>query len=90
MGFNKAIRSQIKNLTAEDLIRALKKDGWERIKKRGAVQHFYNPNRESGKRRIAVHYHPKKTYGLGLLESLIEAAGWNENDLKRLKIIKRK
>lgn len=89
MGFPKAIRDQIKNLTAKDLINALVKDGWEQEKRRGAIQHFYHPNREEGKNRIAIHYHPKKTFGISLLELLIENAGWDEKDLKRLKLIKR-
>ena len=88
MGFPKAIRDQIKNLTAKDLINALTKDGWCQEKKQGAVQHFYNPDRRE-KNRIAIHYHPKKTFGIKLLELLIEDAGWDEKDLKRLKLIKR-
>ncbi len=90
MGFSKPIRDQLKNLTAENLINALLKDGWERENKRGAIQRFYHPNRDNDKNRITIHYHPKKTYGIKLLETLIENAGWNEKDLKRLKLIRRK
>ncbi|MDE2825820.1 MAG: type II toxin-antitoxin system HicA family toxin [Bacteroidota bacterium] len=69
---------------------ALEKDGWIREKKRGAIQHFYHPDKEEGKNRIAIHHHPKKTFGISLLESLIiKRAGWDAQDLKRLKLIKR-
>jgi len=81
MGFSKLIRDQLKNLTAENLINALLKDGWERENKRGAIQRFYHPNRDNDNNRITIRYDPKKTYGIKLLETLIENAEWNEKGL---------
>lgn len=60
MGFSKAIRDQIKNLTAKDLINALAKDGWEQEKRRGAIQHFYHPNRKEGKTELPFIIIPKR------------------------------
>ena len=77
------IWAQLKNITADELIRALENDGW---KLRGG----------SGSRRIylkglklaSIHYHPKKSYGRDLLRDLLIDIGWNEEDLKRLKLVK--
>ena len=40
------------------------------------------------RRRVVVHYHPRKTYVPGLLKAPLEATVWSEKDLKRLKLIK--
>jgi hypothetical protein len=37
--------------------------------------------------KIAIHYHPQKTYGLRMLSDLFATIGWTEQDLKRLKLI---
>jgi len=37
---------------------------------------------------VVIHYHPRKTYGPGLLKGLLADIGWDEKDLKRLKLIK--
>lgn len=84
MSFSKNVWNQLKNTTAERLIKALEKDGWERDEKRGAVQVYYKPNGQ----RITIHYHPKKTYGANLLKGILSDIGWSEADLKRLKLIK--
>ena len=41
-------------------------------------------------RRVVIHYHPKKTYGPGLLKDLVRDIGWTDDDLIRLKLIKKK
>lgn len=94
--YPKAAWEQLKNKTVQDLDKALKRDGWElernkgRQGKKGASTIAYrHPQRPAGKNRIVLHPHPKKTMNAGLLKDLIEAAGWNEEDLSRLKLIKR-
>ena len=37
--------------------------------------------------RVSVHYHPKKTYGEKMLKALLDDIGWDDKDLKRLKLI---
>ena len=81
----RAVWEQIKNLTCEELQDALQKDGFLLEGKRGATQSYRHPDG----RRVVIHYHPGKTYGGKLIEDLIDDIGWNENDLKRLKLIKR-
>ncbi len=75
---------QIRNVTADELIRALERDGWDEEERRGATRRFI----EDGD-RVVIHYHPQKTYGPRLLKGLIADTGWGVPDLKRLKLIKR-
>ncbi len=86
MAFSTNVWNQVKNLTADKLIRALERDGWERDVSIGKQLGFYKTG-VPGK-RIVIHYHPQKTYGPKLLKALIEDIGWTETDLIRLKIIK--
>ena len=79
------IKGQLSNLTSKELIRALRKDGWEQEEDRKATIAF-----RKGSDRVVVHYHPKKTYGYRLLKGLIHDIGWSAQDLKRLKLISKK
>ena len=84
--YSRSVWSQPKARTADDLIRGLKKDGWKQEETRGATlsfaKHVPHP------RIVVVHYHPKKSYGPKLLKRLLDDIGWDEEDLKRLKLIK--
>jgi len=84
MKFPPHVWSQLKNKSADDLISALKKDGWNPDEKIGAQQVWRHPDG----RRVSIHYHPKKTYGPKLLKALLEDIGWTESDMRRLKLIK--
>lgn len=84
MTFPGHIWKQIKNVTADRLIEALLKDGWVWDETRGAEQVFWG----AGGKRISIHYHPKKTYGPGLLKALLADTDWTEDDMRRLKLIK--
>lgn len=85
MAFSASVWSQLKNITADDLISALKKSGWELEPDcKGAIQVYRNSSGD----RVSVHYHPKKTYGPKLLKGLICDIGWTEPELKKLKLIK--
>jgi predicted RNA binding protein YcfA (HicA-like mRNA interferase family) len=76
--------AQLRNLTVEELIRALEKDGAIWDDSHGGVRVY---KLKSGF-KITIHYHPKKTFGPQLLSELLEKIGWTEADLKRLKLIK--
>ena len=85
MAFSANTWDQIKNKTAEELMSALEKDGWELEPEcTGAIQVYRNQNGN----RVAIHYHPKKTYGPKLLKNLLSDIGWDEKDLRRLKLIR--
>jgi len=76
---------QLRNLTADQLKKALEKDGWALDARRGAQHVYWHP---SG-RRVSIHYHPRKTYGPRLLQGLLDDIGWTVEDLRRLKLIKK-
>lgn len=86
----KHIWAQLKNLTAQDLINALDKEGsgWMKVHIRGAEHVYYNPRRPPNRRYVSIHLHPGKTYGPKQLKGLLSAIGWTEDDLRRLKLIK--
>lgn len=85
MAFSPAVWSQLKNKTADELVAALRRDGWERESTPGAIHVYRHP--DSGK-RATIHYHPRKTYGPKLLQSLLNDIGWSEEHMRRLKLIK--
>ena len=78
------IWSQLKNLTADDIIHALIKDEASWDDSHGGVRVY---KLKTGF-KITIHYHPGKTYGPRLLSDLLEKIGWTEADLKRLKLVK--
>ncbi len=84
MAFPSHIWNQLKNTTAKELTKALERDGWKQDESRGAILVYLHPDG----RRITIHYHPNKTYGVGLLKGLLSDIGWDEKDFKRLKLIK--
>jgi predicted RNA binding protein YcfA (HicA-like mRNA interferase family) len=85
MAFSQNVWDQVRNKTADDLISALDRDGWA-IEPgcKGAILVYRHPDG----RRVGIHYHPRKTYGPKLLKGLIADIGWEEPDLKRLRLIK--
>lgn len=80
----RALWNQLKNITVDELIRALEQDGWVLARAKGAQRWYRHP---SG-RGISVHYHPRKTFSPKLLRWLLEHIEWNESDLKRLKLVR--
>jgi len=84
MSFPSHVRKQLKNITADEPIRALERDGWQRDESQGAEQVY----RHIDGRRVSIHYHPRKTFGPKLLKNLLADIGWDISDLKRLKPIK--
>jgi predicted RNA binding protein YcfA (HicA-like mRNA interferase family) len=84
MQYPRNVWQQLKNLTADDLISALKRDGWAADPCSGAYHPFIHP---VTRRRVIIHYHPQKTYGQGLLKGLLEDIGWDETALVRLGLV---
>ncbi len=74
---------QLKSCSCDDLVRALKKDGWIEDGKNGAI-HGY----KKGSNRVTIHYHPGKTYGPKLLKQLLEDIGWSADEMRACKLIK--
>lgn len=42
----------------------------------------------TGRKRVVIHFHPKKQYGPRLIRYLVRDIGWSDEDLRRLKMIK--
>jgi predicted RNA binding protein YcfA (HicA-like mRNA interferase family) len=84
MEYSAQVWEQLKNLTAEEIVRALIKDGWVKEKGSGGIRIYLGPD----KKRVGIHYHPHKTFGPKLLKGLLEDIGWTESDFERLKLIK--
>ncbi len=84
MKFSRNVWSQLKNKTADDLIAALIKDGWDLDEKVRTERIYRHPDG----RHVSIHYHPGKTYGPNLLKALLNDIGWSASDMRRLKLIK--
>lgn len=81
--------AQLKSKTSSELKKTLEKDGnWELIKTDGG-RHFYE--HQSRGNIVEIHVHPsnKKGYGENMLKGILENIGWSEDDMIRLKLIKR-
>ncbi len=88
MAYSADVWRQLRNITVDELIRALERDGW--VKDSGGKTsgtRAYTKG-ESPRKRVVIHYHPGKTYGDKFLKGLLESIGWSEDDLRRLKLIK--
>jgi predicted RNA binding protein YcfA (HicA-like mRNA interferase family) len=77
--------SRLRSLTAREIIRALRRDGFEMERQSGSHQQYYH---EDG-RRVTVSFHrPGDTFSIRLLRIMIEVqARWTETDLRRLDLL---
>ncbi|KWB54209.1 type II toxin-antitoxin system HicA family toxin [Burkholderia ubonensis] len=85
MSFPGHIWDQLRSISADELIGALERDGFELEPGPGSIRIYRHPTTKS---RVSVHYHPNKTFGPKLLKGLLEDIGWSVDDLKRLKLVK--
>jgi len=79
--------TKLRSLTAKKIIRALLKDGFELDRQKGSHQQYRHPE---DNRRVTIAFHrPGATFPITTLKSMIEIqAKWDEDDLKRLKLLK--
>ena len=77
--------SNLRSLTARDLVRALIRDGFELRRKVGSHERYAH---DDG-RRVTVPYTRRgDTFAVGTLHSIIERqAQWDSDDLRRLGLI---
>ncbi len=71
MSYSPNVWKQIKNLTADDLIKALLKDGWKQDPASKDATIAYVKETSPTRQRVVIHYHPNKTYGPNLLKGLL-------------------
>jgi len=70
MAFSKNVWNQLKSVTADELISALKRDDYTKDPaSKDATISFIKLGTQT--KRVVIHYHPRKTYGPGLLKGLI-------------------
>lgn len=84
MGFASNVWSQLKGLSADDIIRALGRAKWTCDMDGGSMRIYLSPDQS---RRVSIHYHPKKTFGPKLLQGLLEDIGWTEAEMRQFKLI---
>lgn len=88
MAFAPNVWSQLRSLTADELISALERDGWTKDPASRDATISYIKNGSPSNKRVVIHYHPRKTYQPKLLKALLADIGWSESDMRRLKLIK--
>jgi predicted RNA binding protein YcfA (HicA-like mRNA interferase family) len=79
---------QIRNVTADELIRALDRDkgtGWYRDETGSSAVVYRN---DLIAKIVSIHRHSHKTFSPRQLREILEDIGWSDEDLKRLKLIK--
>lgn len=70
-----------RGITARELVRALETDGFLLRRVRGSHRIY----RHADGRRVVIAYHaPGETFPIGTLRAMIAAAGWADEDLRRL------
>lgn len=77
--------SRLRSVTARELMRALRRDGFEMERQTGSHQQHYH---QDG-RRVTVSFHrPGDTFSIRLLRSMIQVqARWTPADLLRLGLL---
>ena len=76
---------QLKNTPAREWIRALEHDGFVARKSKGS-HHLYQ--HADGRRVLIVYNKLSDTFGPKTIKQLLEGSGWQEGDLKRLRLLK--
>lgn len=73
-----------RGLSARRLIRALEADGFRLRRVRGSHRIYHHGDG----RRVVVAYHGlNDTFPIGTLRAMIEDAGWQDDDLRRLGLL---
>lgn len=73
---------KLPRITSQELLRALKRTGWEPIRQTGSHLHLAHPARPGHIITVAVH--PGKLVPLGTLKAILDRAGLTGDDLRRL------
>ncbi len=78
--------TKLRSLTAREIARALRRDGFELKRQRGSHRRYVHPDG----RRVTLSFHrSSQTFAIGTLKSILETqTRWSEEDLKRLGLLK--
>ncbi len=77
--------SKLRALTARNLASALIKDGFHLDRISGSHRQYLHPDK--GRVTLSFH-HASDTFPAKTLKSIIQDAGWSEEDLKRLNLLR--
>ncbi|MBI3963309.1 MAG: type II toxin-antitoxin system HicA family toxin [Deinococcus sp.] len=72
-----------KNLTARQVERALRQDSFQFMRQVGSHRTY-----AKGSLRVTLPVHPGQTLRRGTLRGIVKDAGWSEEDLRRLGLLK--
>lgn len=72
---------KLPSLTSKELIKALKKIGFEPHHQKGS---HLTLKRSSDKRRVVIPIHPGKTIKMGTLKGILDDAGLSKKELNKL------
>lgn len=75
----------LRNVPVRKLIRALERDGFVYRRAKGSQRVYRHPD---GRRAVIHYHHGGDTLPVGTLKQIIDATRWNEEDLRRLSLIK--
>ena len=77
---------RLRNLTAREIIAALRRDGFNLWRQKGSHQQYHHADG----RKVTVTYHaPGQTFAPKTLRTMLESqAQWTEDDLLRLRLLK--
>ena len=83
---NKIDYGKLGSLTARELTKALSKEGFIFTRQRGSHHRYHHPD---GRRVTVPFIRSGDTFARGTLKGIIEKqAKWNEEDLKRLNLLR--
>jgi predicted RNA binding protein YcfA (HicA-like mRNA interferase family) len=77
----------LRNITAGKFVKALEKDGFILRRQEGSHKVYTHPI--TGCQVTLSYHHSGYTLRSGILNSLIKQIGWTENDLIRLKLMRK-
>lgn len=80
--------SAVKGQDCSRLDQGIKRDGWTEEARSGETRGFVKQSIDgTGRKRVVIHFHPKKQYGPRLIRYLVRDIGWSDEDLRRLEMI---
>lgn len=77
--------SRLRSLTAQRMVRALRRDGFSPRRQKGSHQHYYH---EDGRRVTVAYSRLGDTFSIEILKHMIvDQARWTMDDLRRLGLL---
>jgi predicted RNA binding protein YcfA (HicA-like mRNA interferase family) len=72
---------RLPRIAADELLRALKRDGWAEVRRRGSHVVLDHPTKPG---IVVVPVHAGKVLAIGTLNAILDQAGLSVDDLRRL------